>query len=268
MATLGAWSFDGTGDVALDLSGNGNDFDILNSGGIRTTGHTGEGLTKISSDRPEIPMIGQTDNRTVGLWAKGTGEVWYIRWNSIDDTGLWGLLHLNGNIGCRARNASSVVNPGVPIPVDGEWHHYCGTYDGTTVKFYLDGQLVDQGLLAGPLRTDAAVLDLAEWSDSNTIIDELWILDEALDQPAVAELMGTPPGSESPEPMLGGPLSTSDTVRANLLSALSLTEPQPYSNVDLMYQVREAGGLSIITVVDEWSPAKQLVGYWLEVRDA
>lgn len=44
--------------------------------------------------------------------------------------------------------------------------------------------------------------------------------------------------------------SVSDTARANMLTALVLTEPQSLTNVDLMRLVIAGGGLSLVTVTD------------------
>lgn len=44
--------------------------------------------------------------------------------------------------------------------------------------------------------------------------------------------------------------SVSDTARANMLTALVLTEPQRLTNVDLMRLVIAGGGLSLVTVTD------------------
>lgn len=52
--------------------------------------------------------------------------------------------------------------------------------------------------------------------------------------------------------------STADTARTNMLAALSQTEPQLKSNVDLMTEVIAAGGLALITVTDQTAA----VQYW------
>jgi hypothetical protein len=39
-------------------------------------------------------------------------------------------------------------NVGVAAPPPGDWHHVVSTADGTTLRFYVDGQRVDQQVLA------------------------------------------------------------------------------------------------------------------------
>jgi len=59
--------------------------------------------------------------------------------------------------------------------------------------------------------------------------------------------------------------TVSDTARANMLTALVLSNPQPLSNVDLMRQVIAAGGASIVTVSDA-SAAVHLERYLRSLR--
>lgn len=196
MTLLLACAFDEpSGNTITDHSGNNNHFSLDGSNGIRDiNGHTLFGLTKNGSIMPQLPVIGQTANRTVMLWVKGTGSTWIIRWNaSAIDSGTWGIMHFNGDIAVQARSDSSLAaRPTYLIPSDGLWHHYAATYDGIAVKLYVDGVFRSETVFTGPLRTDADTLDIMEWSTSTTIIDDLRIYDEALDESAIAGLMATP----------------------------------------------------------------------------
>jgi hypothetical protein len=199
MTLLAAYSFDEAGDTVTDYSGIGNNFTLTGTNGIRTSsGKYNGGLTKNGSIMPELPIVGQTNNRTVMMWAQGGGDVWYIRWE-VDaiDSGAWGIINLSGEIGVMARSSSSVVRPRVTTPVDGLWHHYAGTYDGTTVRFFVDGVEVASATLAGPIRVDVDRINIMEWT-SGTIIDDLRIYDEALEQAAIASLMNIPVEEEIP----------------------------------------------------------------------
>lgn len=196
MTLLLACAFDEpSGNTITDHSGQNNHFSLDGSNGIRTiNGHTLFGLTKNGITMPSLPLIGQTTNRTVMLWVKGTGTTWIIRWHvSSIDSGSWGIMHLSGNVAVQARsNINLATRPTYPIPGDGLWHHYAATYDGTSVKLYVDGVFRSETVFAGPLRTDAETLNIMEWTDSNTSIDDLRIYDEALDEVAIANLMATP----------------------------------------------------------------------------
>ena len=65
---------------------------------------------------------------------------------------------------------------------DGEWHHLCGTYDGTTQKLFQDGILVDSGAQTGVIATSVNNFWIGI-QDGSAIpwvggIDEISIFDE------------------------------------------------------------------------------------------
>ncbi len=196
MTLLIAYAFDEpSGNTVIDYSGNNNNFSIAGTNALRDiNGHTLFALTKNGVTMPQLPLVGQTANRTIMLWVKGTGSTWIVRFNiSSISSGGWGLMHLSGNIAVQARsNSGLATRPTYPIPGDGQWHHYAATYDGVSVKLYVDGVFRSETVFAGPLRTDADSLDIMEWTDSSTIIDDLRIYDEALTESEIADLMNTP----------------------------------------------------------------------------
>jgi hypothetical protein len=199
MTLLIAYAFDEpSGNTVIDYSGNNNNFSIAGSNALRDiNGHTFFGLTKNGVTMPQLPLIGQTANRTIMLWVKGTGTTWVVRQNvSSIGSGSWGIMHLSGNIAVQARsNTDLATRPTYPIPGDGLWHHYAATYDGTAVKLYVDGVFRSETVFAGPLRTDADSFDIMEWTNNGTVIDDLRIYDEALTESQIAELMDTPVAS-------------------------------------------------------------------------
>lgn len=205
---LAEYSFNESDGNFIDNSGNGHNFSVAGSDGLYTAdGRTDGGLTKNGATMPIVanPAFGQTANRTVLLWIRGGGEVWQIRW-SVESigSGAWGILKIGGMMGIQARNATGFVRPSAVAPTDDEWHHYAGTYDGTTVKLYIDGVLAASDTIIGPLRTDADYIDIAEWETTGTTFDDLRIYDEALDQAAIQLAMNTPVGGSPPNPLLSG----------------------------------------------------------------
>lgn len=197
MTLLAAYNFDEASGDFLDVTGGGHQIPI-GANAARAAGHSGNALTKVNTGLPVLadPAIGQTATRTVMFWLRGTGGTWWIRWNADAlGSGAWGILNLSGFACVQARDASGALltpRPQIAVPVDDEWHHYAATYDGATVRLYLDAVQVSSGALAGGLYATADRVDLAEWSTAATFMDDLRIYDEALDQATIATLMDTP----------------------------------------------------------------------------
>jgi hypothetical protein len=216
---VAAYSFDGSGTSVADDSGNGHGF-TLAGGNARTTGsggHTGEGVLGSGSGGAGTTLAtgtmawAQTATRTVMAWIKAPQSVteWALRWNvSSIDSGAWGFLINGSNVACQARNAGGFVRANATRPTDGAWHHYAATYDGTSVRMYLDGTLVDTQALTAPLRTDADSIDLMYLSSTSTVMDDLRIYDSALTQSQIATLKDTPVDAGSSPSTGGGTSST------------------------------------------------------------
>lgn len=192
MALLAAYSFDESGTTVLDYSGHAHSFAIT-ANATRGIGHTGGGLTPNGGARVPMPNIGVTDNRTVMMWIKGTMPTnWPIIWNVVSiDSGAWGILHIGSDIAIQARaDTDTYVQPKVAWDTTA-WHHVAGTYDGVTVKLYVDGVLADSAALSGPLLTSTDPPALFGWTGSS-LHDDLRIYDTALDADAIVKAMNTP----------------------------------------------------------------------------
>lgn len=200
---LAAYSFDESGNTVVDYSGNGNNFSIAGTASVRATaGHTNGGLTSDTTGAPAgavLPDIGRTANRTIMLWERNIDNFLADHWPIIFNTpslgsGAWGILRLSGNICIQARNAATFVRAQVTQPADDAWHHIAGTYDGATVRLWIDGVNVASAALTGPIRTDTNPPQLygLPGSPQTYPIDDLRIYDEALDAAAIIMAMNTP----------------------------------------------------------------------------
>ena len=76
---------------------------------------------------------------------------------------------------------------GTPIPTTGVWHHVAGTYDGSTIRLYVDGVEEVSNSASGPLQTSSTSLyignkPLSSYSGDHFkgIIDEVRIYNRAL----------------------------------------------------------------------------------------
>ncbi len=156
---------------------------------------------------PNSKSIEITSRITVALWVNlnsfkpgGYGnEAGYIV-NKGDD--LWwnpafylgyskgshaALFHI-GSVRARVRGGKNAVSTTKLQP--GKWYHLAGTYDGSCVKLYVNGELESAQPYSGPMRADRAPVHLGggklfgtDWGNHFTVdgtIDEVMIWERAL----------------------------------------------------------------------------------------
>jgi hypothetical protein len=123
----------------------------------------------------------------------------YTGGSALPDRGTRFYIH-NG--------VTAFVTPAAPTTMwDGAWHMLAGTYDGSAVRLYLDGQLVGStpgtGAIGYGLTSNAFVIGNAppsgciENTSFNGDIDEVLVFDRALSQ---AEVQALPPVDPTPVP--------------------------------------------------------------------
>jgi len=196
-----ACNFDETGNTVLDSSGLNRSWSIAGTGLTRAIdSNTRKVLQNTGSTAANPPNVGQTDNRTIMCYLKGDLSTagWPVQWyNSSDDTGVWGILILSGQVHIQGRNAGGIARASFAVPSDWAtaWHHIAGTYDGTNIKLYIDGVLKATTPITAPLRTDG-VLKLFGYSENN-YIDDLRIFNDVLTDAQVAMYKNIPVGAEA-----------------------------------------------------------------------
>jgi len=168
---VGFWRFDeNSGTTAYDSSGNAND-GVVN-GAAWTPGISGSaldfnGLSNVVRVE-NSPSLQFSDSVTVSAWVKVAGstgryQVICAKWygDGGDTTHLSFVLEIrppdettpDGRTPWfRVRTSSSdqAAISNTPIAY-GEWVHIAGTYDGTTVRIYINGTLTGSTLLSGPI---------------------------------------------------------------------------------------------------------------------
>lgn len=152
---VGYWSFD-EADGVDDLSGNGND-GVIHGKPKVVDGKLGEALEFNGStdyvEIPDAPAISELEALSMSAWIKplklGT-------WVAVAEKGI----HLNWSYGFFIEPDGTLsfevsTGPGnnlvccvgnVKMEI-GQWYHIFGTYDGESVKAYVDGKL--EGEMAG-----------------------------------------------------------------------------------------------------------------------
>ena len=82
---------------------------------------------------------------------------------------------------------------GTSIVADGNWHHLAGTWDGSTMKIYVDGKLENSVPTVGKISANEEVLCIGAAEGQaiplKGIIDEVKIYNKALSEGEMDELM-------------------------------------------------------------------------------
>ncbi len=167
-----------------------------------TTGAVGSAASfDGSDDRVELadqPAYNFTDAITLAAWIKAD-DVWgphavINKWYAMDS---YLLSVVDGRIDFAVSfpNGAWGESKGVSGPaVQGQWTHVAGTYDGSAVRLYINGQLVDETPASGTLQASGRPLTIGHHLGAyEGEIDEVYLFDYALGRDAVVELSGLDP---------------------------------------------------------------------------
>lgn len=221
---VGQWHFDeGAGTAAADSSGYGNNGTLAGSVAW-VAGRFGSALQFNGAPGdvqvPDSPSLDPASGITVSAWVRSAGSPGTYRYvvaKGADAciaasyglyTGPSGGLEFyvsreHGTVYARSPDAGTGV-------WDGNWHLAVGTFDGTTIRLYVDGTQVASGTAyPGPIEyplSSSNDLFLGDYPGCATHtfvgdIDEVSIWDQALTAGEISAMMqGTPP----PTTTIGG----------------------------------------------------------------
>ena len=154
---------EGSGQVVHDFSGYGNDGQLGSTPAADDNDPSwipgvllGSALRFDGNDFVKIPDAASLEPAkiTVAAWFRGTsspGQFKYIVSKGANSclTGSYGLYSSqNGGMAFYVADTPGtfVRSPEAPESVwDGTWHHAAGTFDGSTVRLFIDGQEVGSG---------------------------------------------------------------------------------------------------------------------------
>ena len=155
-----------TGDVNLILAKNNNRYAEVFVGG---DSDDGVAINAFSAAR----NTANDTKGTVSAWINmpdisGTYTIW-----SVHDAGIVEYIHFsveNGKLFAACMKATTMqwdINSTDVVITPHKWHHVALVQNGTRPTFYVDGVAVDM--------TDTITLDLTEWFQLLTGLDEGWI---------------------------------------------------------------------------------------------
>ena len=187
--------------IVTDISGNSNDAELKGSE-ITKDGKYGSALLLNGSSNAIIqdsPELNPTDKISILAWVKV--NVW-ADWGRLCEKGVWPnfsylmlLGDAQGKLGFCVKNQgaeSNAYSDGGVFKV-GNWHHWAGIYDGSSLITYVDGEIVKQNPFAKPLDVATDVLAIGSTggggSKLNGIVDEFMISTEPMTQEQIKKAM-------------------------------------------------------------------------------
>lgn len=210
---IALWTFDkGNGNEAVDISGNGHNgtFDLgatVGAGkfgfGVDLDGTKGQLVTIENADDLNV-----TEELSIVAWVKwneggvvhGEPRQWPMIVSKIPINEAY-LLFLDTGDGVNPNKPSiafRMKGPGTiysTVTVEEEtWYHAAGTYDGKSIKIYIDGELSNEMNASVAIATTVDVLTIGanKGGTSNRfdgIIDEVGIFSRALNPDEVKQTM-------------------------------------------------------------------------------
>ena len=262
---VGAWAFDeGSGTTASDQSGRGNTGTLTNASWI-----TGGKFNSALSFNGTNAWVSVPDSATLDLTTGMTLEAWV----QPTVTGSWRTVVMkeqSGNLVYGLYSNTSTNRPRVEIFAGGSlrtlegpsqlptgtWSHLAATYDGATLRLFVNGAQVAQLATCGSILASTAPLRIGGngvWGEYfSGPIDEVRVYNRALSAAEVAADVNrsvtpdvTPPTilARTPAPTSAGiNVGTSATARFNeLMNAGSITTTT--------FQLRDAGDVLVPATV-------------------
>ena len=210
---VGLWHFDEGSGVAkvADSSGNGNEGNVYDA----TTGVSGKFGNALNFDG--VNNYVDCGNDSSLDITQGTWEAW-IKFDALPSVAghpmnplakanqYW--IHGSRNdmdsgttdaivVKIRVGGTRYCANTSSSFITVGEWYHVAGTYDGETLKLYVNGTLVDSNAVpSGNIDTGTQIMAVGTWSTLvdyfQGTIDEVRIWGEALTANQIQQSMASP----------------------------------------------------------------------------
>ncbi|MDX3105511.1 LamG domain-containing protein [Nonomuraea angiospora] len=195
---------EGSGTTVHDLSGNGNDGTVPNPQWV--DGKYGKGLRIGKLDQiltvPDAPSLRTSDGLTVEAWIKADGycPIFAAKSNSYWMGGTWGV-----RTGGQNHAGESIGQ------FYGDWTHLALVYDGSTLRYVLDGLYWASEALpvTGAVDYDSGPLKIGQ-SCSAAIVDEVRVYRRGLTDEELRQdmLKAAAPDEQPMAPAVSADLST------------------------------------------------------------
>src|SRR5258706_318946 len=209
---VAAYAFDeGSGTTVADVSGNNNN-GTISAATWTTAGKFGSALvfngTSAQVTVPNATSLQLTTGMTLEVWVFPTGSL--AGWRAVLDKNVDGYYLMassdpNNRPAVGGTWTGGNQNTAAPSAlVLNAWTHLAATFDGATVRLYVNGAQVASQAQTTPLATTTEALQIGGDSYPNEFfagrIDEVRIYNRALTQAEIQSDMATPVGGTPPPP--------------------------------------------------------------------
>lgn len=202
---VGIWTFDNIkGDTVIDDSGNGNHGKFVGKPEI-VNGKFGKAIKYDGATQcvevPDSDSLDLTEQVTMLCWYnwEGTGDGWqtFFSKGPMSGTNENYALFINSAGGyfhfiLTPPGRINIDSPGGVIKKN-EWQFVAGTWDGKTVKIYLDGKLIKEQAVAGKATPNDKSLRLGHREGSphwwKGMQDEMGLFKRALTEAEINAIM-------------------------------------------------------------------------------
>jgi glucose/arabinose dehydrogenase len=209
---IAAYNFDeGSGATATDVTGN-NHTGTLTNGPVWTAGKFGSGLSFDGvNDMVSVAdsnMLDLSTGMTLSAWVfptatSGVRDIIIKEGSNVD---IYNLYARNGqgnpesNVFVGGTNRTAVG----PVLTTNTWTHVAGTYDGATLKLFLNGVQAATLSVSGAMPASTGALRIGGnslWGENFLgIIDDVRVYNRALTATEIQADMNAPVGGGSPPP--------------------------------------------------------------------
>ncbi|HXD20688.1 MAG TPA: LamG-like jellyroll fold domain-containing protein [Vicinamibacterales bacterium] len=252
---VAAYSFDeGAGSVAQDASSGNNDGKIRNASWT-PAGRLGGALvfngTNALVNIPSTASLRLTSAMTLEAWVKPTTV--NAQWRDViykgnDDYYLEGMSTSSARPAAGGTFAPGNVYGASAIPVN-TWTHLAATYDGATLRMYVNGVQVSSASRTGSINTSNGPLQIGGDSGGGQnfagTIDEVRVYDIALTAADIQSDMTTPIGS--PLEVAPLPPPSSDTTPPSAVISSPIAGAQVSGSVTITANASDNVGVASVT---------------------
>jgi len=201
-SVMGMWLFNDKNDVGKDSSKNGNNGDVGGKPEWTDKGKFDGGLHfDATDDLIKVPMTIDYKEITVMVWVSEEGSPVRPRIVSNDHTDVsnkgFQLMYNTAGSGSWfdiGTGGTHVEAQFAYVAKVGEWYHYTGTYDGSKLKAYINGEMKVEMSASGAIADSGIDVHIGSstygFSDGlKGVLDEVAIFNKALNADDIAKIM-------------------------------------------------------------------------------